>query len=146
VARFAMWNDAPVFYWIRGLRGQDIQRTVQFSLEHRPPGAMLTGMFRVAAFLGRGFYNKLLTAAGKESEKLAPRMRHFADGGPCVMADVPKPPRGTVARADRDRLEQELSTIARDASRRGASQPGAMTRMRAHTIDCWLYAQDDKYT
>lgn len=145
VAQFFLWREMPKFFWLKGLRTQDIQKAILHCANHRPPGAMLTPMFEVAGMLGQTFYRKLSSAVGSDINRLAPSMRHCpTDMRANICSGLVG--RGTDRIADLvEKLEQELDSIAAAGMSLDKGSLPTAQKARANKLDCCLYAQDDEY-
>ena len=106
---------------------------------------MLTPLFQVAGFLGKAFYNRMLRAVGDHASKLAPSMKAYpGDIRAAVCGDLyPKP--GVLKHAHGTLIAEELSCIVTDAAKSQMGFVPVTLRLRAIKLDCYLYAQDDKY-
>ncbi len=146
IAQFCMWSEVPPFYWLRGLRAQEIQSMVMNTINHRKPGTHLKTMMVVASFLGKTFYKKALSTLGDHKSKLAPAMQKYPEYGPRSAHCALKPLAGQSGPDYRKELTKRIDEIARsiDVSK-NRYQPSALDRMNALKIDCYLYSQDDKY-
>ena len=146
VAQFSVWRELPSFYWLQRLKGQDVQKTMLNALKHRPRGGMITPMFQVAAFLGKSVYNKYMNAGEKFREKLAPNMRNYPTEPRIAVCGDAAPPKGADLEVHSATMRAELNEIAKaGAGLSPHDQLGANRKARAMRIDCYLYAQSDRY-
>jgi Schlafen, AlbA_2 len=144
VFQFSLWADSPVFYWIQGLRTQEIQESLLHALRRRPPGSEVKQMLVVAAFLGKSFYNRVLDALGSYKDRIAPAMRSFpGEGARNAFGTIKAKPKQATADCKDEQLAI-LNEIA-ETSKKGGRKPGRSRQVEAQKIDCFLYAQDDKY-
>lgn len=101
-------------------------------------------MLIVASFLGQSPHKAALSALGDGVSRLAPAMRVYPSQGPVVAFGTISPKsKETAAVLQREQLV-ELDGIASSVKKTG-KPPALAKRWRAHKIDCFLYAQDDKY-
>lgn len=146
IAQFCMWSEVPMFYWLRGLRAQDIQSMVLDTINHRKPGTLLKPMMVTASFLGKSFYKRAISALGEHKSKLPAAMQKYPERGPKnTYGDLN--PRAGQSRADViATLNTELNDIVNSVDvGSNKHQPSALHRTKALKLDCYLYAQDDKY-
>lgn len=146
VAQFCMWSDVPSFYWLSGLRAQDIQTMLLETINHRKSGISIKPMMVVASFLGKTFYKKALSALGANKSRLAPVMMKYPDHGPKSVHGNLKPVKGQSQADFIKELSVELDQIVKSIDIDNKRlQPSALHRMRAWELDCYLYAQEDRY-
>ncbi len=69
--QFSLWNGAPTFYWIRGLKNAQIHSSLLDAIRFRLSPQNLPDMFKVASFLGKGRYKSALTVLGGSIDKLS---------------------------------------------------------------------------
>ena len=145
LAQFSLWRETPTFFWLTGLRTQDIQRMVLHCAQHPLPGMMLTPLFQVAGFLGRSFFNRLVRSVGDQITKLAKNMRSYpTDIRTQICGELV--PRGGTPDAELEiSLKAELNEIANAGARIETGQLATSQRSRAIKLDCYLYAQNDRY-
>jgi hypothetical protein len=142
--QFSLWSDVPPFYWIIGLKNADIRRSLLDVVRNRPPSVAAKQMLVVASFLGKSPYKAALSALGGGVSKLAPAMKVYPSAGPLAAFGTISPkPTQTVAALRREQLI-ELDGIASSVKKTG-KPPALAKRWKAHEIDCFLYAEDDKY-
>jgi len=142
--KFSLWDNAPAFYWIQGLKARDIKETLLEAIHGRPTGVDTKQMLVVAAFLGEPFYKIALKAFGSYKEKLTPVMKLFPTQDPRIaFGTFTKNKKQTLAQLRAEKMK-ELNAIAQK-SVEDEKEPGAQKRWAAQNIDCFLYAQDDKY-
>jgi len=146
VAQFCMWSEVPPFFWLRGIRAQDIQNLVLDTINHRKPGTSLKVTMVVASFLGKSFYKKALIALGEYQSKLSRAMQSYPDTGP-KNAHCKLSPKANQSNPEfRIELGENMEKIVQSVdSNKNKHQPSAIDRMTALEIDIYLYAQDDKY-
>ena len=142
--KFSLWDNAPAFYWIQGLKARDIKETLLEAIRRRPTGADTKQMLVVAAFLGEPYYKIALKAFGTYKDRLAPVMKTFPTQDPRIAFGMfAKSKNQTLAQLRSEKMK-ELNAIALK-SVEDEKEPGAAKRWSAQNIDCFLYAQDDKY-
>ena len=146
VAQFCLWADAPYFYWLLGLRTQDIQKMVLETIKHRKSGIMVEPMMILSTFLGKSFYKSALSALGTYKSKLAPRMQSYPSGGWELFKNRFVRKSGQSEQDFRNSIENELNGIVQVVDPDSKIfQPIATERARAQILDCCLYAQNNKY-
>ena len=149
VARFCLFKEVPVFYWLRGCPGAAIKEMLVEVMSTRPPGMQVEYLLAVSAFLGKRFYGSIVGRLGDYIRRVPARMRKYPPGGPrsLLRADVIERRKAREFKGNetdlRFALLTELNQIA--VSRQKREQPGATERWEAQALDCYLYAQDDQY-
>ena len=144
VFKFSLWTDVPAFYWIKGLRTQDIQEILLHAVRHRPNNVQVSRMLDIASFIGKSFYERVLRALGDYRERLAPRQKSFPSQSPKDRDQKFKRKRKQSETQLKQDLLEELNDIA-NAAATNKVIPELQKRWRTHDIDCYLYAQDDQY-
>lgn len=142
--QFSLWSDIPAFYWIRGLKNSDIRAALLHTIRSRPPGNWGKQMLIVASFLGKSSYKAAIRALGDGIDRLAPSMKIFPTSNPKdVFGKITPMPKQTMASL-RTEVLAELNDIASVPTKTG-KHPALAKRWRAHQMDCFLYARDDRY-
>ena len=149
IARYCLLSEVPAFYWIKGCKARDIKSMLTESLRrHRTPD-IVSNVVSMAAFLGKTFHSSLLRSLGTYVKRLPPRELKFPPLGPRNLFRADRVgTRGlatAIATESQDSLEAELQELAQIAERVERQKPNVMQLVRARTLDCHLYAQDDKY-
>ena len=144
VFQFSLWGNAPYFYWIRGLKAQQIKEALLNALRERQSNDCVRPILTVASFLGERFYNKVLTGTGDYQSKLPQFMQKFPQG--CLKETFGNVSIRANKPLNQSKREQQiiLNNIAK-AALINDKKPGVFDTMKAQKIDCFLYAQDDRY-
>jgi hypothetical protein len=142
--KFSLWDNAPAFYWIQGLKARDIKETLLEAIRRRPTGSDSKQMLVVAAFLGEPFYKNAIKAFGSYKDRLAPSMKSFPRKSPRESFGVFAKSKNQTLKQLRAEKMKDLNAIA-NKTVEDEKEPGASRRWTAQNIDCFLYAQDDKY-
>ena len=138
------WSDIPAFFWIKGLKNADIRAALLEAIRKRPAGNWGKQMLVAASFLGKSSYKVALSALGNGIGRLSPSMKSFPSTGPRkTYGTVARMPKQTLAVVRKESI-MELDEITRSPSKTG-KPPALAKRWRAHELDCFLYAQDDRY-
>lgn len=145
VFQFSLWGHVPPFFWIQGLRAQDIQPALLEAIRRRPPGADVSNMLVVSSFLGKTFYQKALSALGEYRTRLSPRQLRFPTEGPRREFGFVKLGAHEDIKSRKVKELAALNNIVKEALAKGRP-PGTQERWDAQKKDCFLYAQDDMYT
>jgi len=151
VARFCLFKEVPVFYWLRGCPGAAIKEMLVEAVSTRPPGMQIEYLLAVSAFLGKRFYGSIVGRLGDYIRRMPARMRKYPPGGPrsLLRTDVIERRKAREFKGNetdlRFALLAELNQIAASVRRQKKEQPGATERWEAQALDCYLYAQDDQY-
>ena len=144
VFRFSLWGHVPSFYWIQNLKSQVIQDTLMDTLGNRPAGLQVTQILTTAAFLGKGTYNRALAALGNYKNRNSPKMEQYPINGPrAEFGTLNKSPKQSLSQFKKEQLDR-LNTIA-NAAAEASEEPGLQEQWAAIEIDCFLYANDNKY-
>jgi len=148
LAKFCLSREVPLFYWIQGADGDELKKMVSELLSCGP--TFLSSIMTIAAYLGKGFYGEMIRRLGKDSGKMPSRMKKYPNGGPrewntLYSSNFAKMGKGTEGEEKRTEIEQELERITAEACKLNR-EPGAWERHFAQECDCFLYAQEDKYS
>ena len=148
LAKFCVCSEVPFFYWIQGADGVELKKMISDLVSSST--ASLSTIMILAAHLGKGFYGEMIRKLGKQSEKLPPRMKKYPNGGPrqwntLYYNEFLKTRKRAAAQEQRREIEQKLGGIVADACKL-EREPGAWERHLAKECDCFLYAQEDKYS
>lgn len=144
VFRFSLWDYVPSFYWIQNLKSQVVQDTLMKAIRNRPIGCNITQMLIVAAFLGKGTYKRALSALGDYRNRINPRMQQYPINGPrAEFGTLETSAKQNLSQIKKEQLEK-LNTIAK-AVTESSRIPGLQEQWAANRIDCFLYANDNKY-
>ena len=142
--QFSLWSDVPAFFWIKGLKNADIRIALLEAIRKRPAGNWGKQMLVTASFLGKSSYKAALSALGDGIGKLSPSMNSFPSTAPrAAYGTIAWTPKQSLA-ALRKESKTELDEISVLPSKTG-KPPALAKRWRAHELDCFLYAQDDRY-
>jgi hypothetical protein len=144
VFRFSLWGHVPAFYWIKDLKSQTIQDELLITIRNRPIGYQTDPMLKVAAFLGKSTYNRSLSVLGDYINRLSPRIRHYPRNGPrAAFGSIDKYPKQSLSQFKKEQLDN-LNNIANKAAE-ARKEPGLQEQWTAIDIDCYLYANDNRY-
>lgn len=144
VARFCLISDVPAFYWLQGGNEEAIKTMVLSSIyQGRLPG----NLAGTAAFLGKTFFKQFHARLGDMAERLSPCEKRYPSKNPYDVfgMEMLQPARRIhkTEPAFRKHLEGRIDAIA--ASVTGSGAPGVLDCREAVLIDCYLYAQLDRY-
>ena len=142
--QFSLWSDAPPFYWIRGLKNALIRASLLDSIRLDPSSRHLGQMLRVASFLGKSSYRAALSALGHSINKVSPSKRNYPPEGPRLAYGTIKP----ILKQSMFSLKKEQAKKLNEiviAAAKARKAPSLTKRWKAFDIDCFLYAQDDRY-
>jgi len=148
LAKFCLSREVPSFYWLQGADVDELKKMITELLSRGP--SELSSIMRMAAYLGKGFYGEMMRKLGKESGKLPLRIKKYPSGGPrewntlCTNKFV-KMAKGAAEEEKKREIEQDLERITVEACKLNR-EPGAWERHCAQECDCFLYAQEDKYS
>ncbi len=142
--KFSLWDNAPAFYWIKGLKAREIKEVLLEAIRGRPTGVDSRQMLVVASFLGKTFYKTAIKALGDYVDKIPSRMRTFpSQGARKEFGTQMKLAKQTHAQLRAEKLK-ELNEIADKASTQNKAL-AVTARWKSQEIDCYLNAQDDEY-
>lgn len=142
--KFSLWDNVPAFYWIQGLKVRDIKEALMEAIRGRPLSVDARQMLVIAAFLGKTHYANAIKALGSYKERIAPAMKTFPTQEPNAIFGAFTKTRAQTAAQLKSEKTRELNDIA-DTAREKEKEPGAVKRMLAQKIDCFIYAQTDQY-
>lgn len=151
VARFCLFKEVPVFYWLRDCPGPAIKEMLAGVMSARPPGMQLEYLLAVSAFLGKRFYGSMVGRLGDYAKRVPARMKKYPQGGPRSLVRLDAIERRKVREFKgnesdlRFALLSELNQIAARVIKYKKEEPNASERWEAQAIDCYLYAQDNQY-
>jgi hypothetical protein len=138
LSRFYLMGGLPAFYWIKSLSAEKVQELLLGALSDAKSISVKGSILHVGAFLGKGFFNKLLLKLGDTAARLDLRSRKFP-----VKAQSFFFPEllGELKGSKATDLSLELSKISGEL----AVESDYMKATRAKALDCYLYARKDKY-
>lgn len=149
VAMYCLLSGVPTFFWLMICAEKEIKPMLVDALSRRIDVESVSNTVAVGGFLGKRFHKSLLGKLGDYAERLGRAERIFPINGPRTYFRAHGvTPRGgkLVKKQDlRKELEGELDEIAESGVGAAGHQPALTDRWRAQTLDCYLYAQDDKY-
>ena len=144
IFQLCLWNEVPAFYWIQGISAARIREKLLETIRSRPNNHYLSDFLVVASFLGRGAYTRCLSAFGEDRSRLNPTMLKFPEPDARTrFGTIPKN-RNESDLAFRKRKLEDVDVIA-SAVKRTGKVPALQKRLDAKKIDCFLFAQNDKY-
>lgn len=142
--QFSLWSDVPAFYWVRGLKNADVRAALLQTIRKRPVGNYGKQMLVAASFLGKSSYKAAVAVLGDGIKKFSISMKTFPSNGPRdAFGKIARMPKQTLATLKKE-VVTELNEIAATPAKTG-KPPALAKRWRAHELDCFLYAQDDRY-
>ena len=149
VAKYCLLTEVPVFFWLSGVEAKAIKEMLIETLSRRKSFDCVSEIVSVSAFLGKSFYQSVISQLGKDLERLSSTKKVFPHQGPRSLfgADQLFPKREISGKSlkPKEDMERELNDIAESAKTSRFEQPALMARWRAKSLDCYLYAQDDQY-
>lgn len=154
VAKYCLLTNVPVFYWLQNCEAAKIKKQLVDMLTLYQKLDAIGDIVSTSAFLGNRFHKSIIAQLGSFKTRIAPAQQNIPSSGPKVFFRAnnvrPKPlPSGEKydsTKTDNEILEEELDEIATSAESYIDHQPPLMSRWRAQSLDCFLYAQDDQYT
>lgn len=138
VAKYSLLTSAPAFYWLRGCDATSIIKMLNEALNYDETIDSIGDIISTGAFLGLKYHQSLIIKIGKLSSRLNRASLTIPHDGPKVFF------RAANIKLKKEELENELNSIA-ESSKEKESEPILKDRLRAQTLDCTLYAQDNKY-
>lgn len=152
VAKFCLLSDVPVFFWIRGCAADFVETILQESIPLVSSRTRVDVIVGVAAFLGKTIFDKIVRKIQRlHKSALSKATRNYPSSGPrslfspLLVESLSRPKKSKHEKRFRDTLESTLQEIAQSVPGDNLDQPGVMKRRLSHSIDCYLYAQDDRY-
>jgi hypothetical protein len=142
VAAFSLLKGAPFFYWLQGCQADRMKEVLAELLARKPSIEVIENVLGASAFLGKRFFEGQVGRLGRLAERLG-KTAVFPDSEP--RSNYALNPIGRKGgKADPGDLVAELDQIAKLAAA-APDGPEALKRWRAEKLDCYLYAQDNKY-
>lgn len=151
LARFSLLSELPVFFWLRSAVAPDIRPIISDALT-RVHAARVDGILRVAAFLGKNFYESLVRKVKEPKRYLTHETRNYLGLGPrSLFGDNLIQQIRNVRCKDSESecqmyIKAELDAISARVDGNSLHEPDGENRWLARVYDCYLYAQDDKYS
>lgn len=148
LARFALCNNVPSFYWLRELDSEVVKKVLIEALRTCVSIDEKVNIIHTAAFLGREFHKKLLRMTGKESSRLGPRSLKIPSSGPSeyfsphLVTNIRETDYKESRGSFEEFLDSKLTEIAIEMSRGNRDY---FELLRSKVFDCFLYARTDKY-
>ena len=140
IFKFSLSYGIPCFYWIQGMKAQIIQEELLSSIKHRQSNSNVDYMLRVSSFLGEGFYEKALHALGEYIDKIAPKDKTYPK---VELRQTHKKIREIKeVVSSRNEMKSKINIIAQSGSEKHV---GLQDLWKSQKMDCYLYAQIDKY-
>jgi hypothetical protein len=142
--KYCLWSGVPAFFWIRGLKSALIRKALIAAIRDRQSNMNTTAMMIIACFLGKATYKESFNSLGAYGQRLAPAMQKFPEFGPRRVF-------GTLYQSKNDSKEsfreEKLIDLNKIVERGGEDEgkPNTAQRAIASKLDCYLFAQDDKY-
>ena len=122
------------------MKTKDIKEVLLYSIKHKQVTDDVNYMLKVASFLGEAFYKNALRALGEFIDKISPRDKTYPK------ADLTQAHREILKinkqLSSRDEMKSKIDAIAQSCSEK---QVGLPKLWKSQKIDCYLYAQTDKY-
>ncbi len=142
---FSLWRGLPAFYWLQGLRIQDIQPVLIDTIKRHPTGTgcNVSYLFNVSSYLGKSFYKKALSAIGSYKDRMNPAQMKIPSNIRKEFGGFSPSQKQTI----KDLKDEKLIELDQNISKALEKQriPGVAELWNLQKIDCFLYAQDDKY-
>jgi hypothetical protein len=147
LTRFSPLLEHPVFYWIKDLNADDIKRKLTLVFDETRKIYIKFDCIRISSFLGRTIFTKLLKKLGTDIKRIDQKCKKFPKDPfdlfyKQMIESRKEAPKKHRENKFRTKLEFELSQNVKIFSE-GAG--GAIEKMNAIAIDCYLYARTDKY-
>lgn len=148
LAKFCILSGVPMFYWIRGIDADLIKDLLQESMKLSNSIDVKEMIIQVGAFLGKGFHTKLTKNLKSQGKLISLKSAIYPALGPRYFFpnELLEPyglrNKNITDEELRKELEKELSIHTLELSQ---GRGGALAARLARTIDCYLYAQDDRY-
>lgn len=151
LARFSLLSELPVFFWLRGAVAPDIRPIISDALTRACAGR-IDGILRVAAFLGRKFYESLVRKVKDPKRHLTRETRNYPDLGPRSLFrdSLIQQIRNVKCQGSESECQKyikaELDAISAQVDGKSLHEPDGMNIWLARVYDCYLYALDNKYS
>ena len=143
VAAYSLLRDVPFFYWLNGCPAEEIKSMLSELIQRTIGVSVVTNVLAASSFLGKTFFHAQVAKLGKRAKLLGSAATFPVDGPRSLYRFRPIGKQG--GQADKAEVEAELDQIAKLAAVEPSGTPGLTQRWRAEKLDCYLYAQDDKY-
>lgn len=143
VARYCLLTEVPVFFWLITCNSAQIKTMLLEVLTRQLSINVIGNVVSVGAFLGNKFHKALIRRIGSYSERITTRQKTIPVTGPKAFFSADK--LKTTKKEIYAGLEAELDAIAQSAETSNNHLPLLLSRWRAHTLDCSLYAKGDQY-
>lgn len=144
VAEFCALSDVPPFFWLQGCSAHFLKEMINDAIANKTSYLQNGPILNVSAFLGKRFYDSI-------SKKLASKGRFPVSGPrsqfPTTSIELMRKSNKYSEEKLRSALENELTEIADKLQNRKNNKVENYQKLlwQANNIDCYLYAQDDKY-
>jgi hypothetical protein len=146
--KFSIQNDIPYFYWLQDLKADEIKQILKNQLRETTLFLKRVKILHVSAFLGKSFYMKQLIKMKEDSEKLNIKSKKYLIKTahewffPNIIETKRKTLNYSSEKDFRLKLIEKLDKIALEFS---AKKVSLVDLGVAISLDCFLYARNDKY-
>ena len=146
LSRFAFKMKMPVFFWIKDIRNNKIKELLENIIVNEESINIISQILHVGAFLGKGFYIRLLNKIGYRKNNIF-RLKIPSSGprsffSPETIESKRRRYKQKKENLFRNRLIEDLNNIALNMSKRKGK---VYDEFESRALDCYLYAKDNKY-
>ncbi len=147
--KFDFLRNVPVFYWIKDFNSSEIINIIEEILKATNKFMIKSNILHVSAFLGKTFYERLLKRfSPNEIKRLSPKARKFPLNGPreLFQHDIVLSKRRSMKPKSENEFRKSLIVELNQMTfRLGQGKGNTYDEYDSVSIDCYLYARDDKY-
>jgi len=144
IFQFSLWNHAPEFFWIKGLKLAKIRTALLEIVRNRQNNNGISEILIVASFLGRGVYTSVLSMLGDYKDRINPAMKKYPSSGPRAVYGTLAIRMNENKNSFRKTKLSDLDSIASAVMKTG-KVPALQKRWDASKLDCFLYSEDGQY-
>jgi hypothetical protein len=150
IAKFCLLMGVPVFYWIQGVKADDIKQMILDVASLRPQITHIGYIVNVCCFLGKSFHRLLMSRLKEYQNRLDRKVKTYPKAGSRplispILVDSQRRFFNGTEEEFRVHLEAELDRVVSDILHSEDDLPDVMEQVKAQAYDCYLYAQDDRY-
>ena len=151
IVKFSIICHVPYFYWLRDTSNSNIKDMIIQGLHELKPGSNTIGFFKLAPFLGKNYFEKIINNFPKHAERLSstkffPGLNLKSNFNSSTLEPVIKSYKTCNKEIINSKLLKELNSICLDISKTNLGKPSPYKSSLIIGIDCELYSQNDKYT
>jgi hypothetical protein len=151
IAKFCLLMGVPVFYWIQGLKADNIKQMILDTASLSLPITRIGYVMAIGCFLGKSFHRLLISRFKEYQNRLDQKTKTHPKAGPrsLVSPGLVESQRKFFKGTEEEfrvYLETELDRTVSDLLHSKDDMPGIMEQLKAQAYDCYLYAQDDRYS